>query len=281
MKFIKKGTFGEMNPKGTFGDFYLKNRDGLSSKEKFVIRILNSRLGWRIAGWFIKQHPEFFVQYLEQSLKPLSPLDIDDNLEEHNKFKNFEDIIWLFRPIMTSRKTLQMDFDEAVYLFSLARSCSSCRILEIGRYRGGSTLLLAVAIDENSKLASIDNLTKIGCDDSALINVLKKAGIFHKVELIVKDSIDVEARPDSYDVVFVDGDHTYEGITKDYEHWKYAVRPGGHLFFHDAVYGRRFSSVLYGPARCVNEIQERDSKQFKKVKEMGSLVHFSRTDYPW
>lgn len=270
-----------MNPQGTFGDFYLKNRGPISRKEKIAIRLLNSRPGWRVAFWFIKQNPEFFVSRLEQELKPLSSLDIDNNLEERNKFKNFEDIFWLFRPLMTSRKTLQMDFDEAAYLFSLARSHPSCRILEIGRYRGGSTLLLAVAIDENSKLTSVDNLAKMGCDDSALVRVLEKAGLLNKVELIVKDSTDVEAEPDSYDIIFIDGDHTYEGITRDYEHWKYAVKPGGHLMLHDAAYGRRFASVLVGPARCVKNIQERDSKQFKEIKKIGSLIHFLRTETPW
>lgn len=273
--------YGKMNPKGAFGDFYLKNRGNLSFKEKITIRFLNSRLVWRAAFWFIKQHPEFFISRLEQALKPLSSLDIDDNLEEHNKFKNFEDIVWLFRPLVTSRKTLQMDFDEAAYLFSLARSLSPCRILEIGRYRGGSTLLLAAAIDENSKLTSIDNLTKAGCDDSALLKVLGKAGFSHKVELIIQDSTGVEAGAGSYDIIFIDGDHTYEGITKDYEHWKYAVKTGGHLMLHDAAYGRRFASVLDGPACCVDEIQKRDYKQFKEVKKIGSLIHFSRTETSW
>lgn len=281
MKFSKKGIYGKMNPKSTFGDFYLKNRGKLSSKEKIAIRLLNGRLGWRLAFWFVKQHPEFFVSHLEQALKPLSSLDIDKDLEEHDKFKNFEDITWLFRPLITSRKTVQLDFDEAAYLFSLARSHPSCRILEIGRYRGGSTLLLAVAIDENSKLVSIDNLTKVGCDDRALIKVLDKTGFSHKVELIVQDSTGVEVKVDSYDIIFIDGDHTYEGVMKDYENWKYAVKAGGHLLFHDAVYGRRFSSVIDGPARCVNKVQECDFKQFKKVKEIGSVVHFLRTDNPW
>ncbi len=281
MKLIKKGIYGEMNPKSTFGDFYLKNRGKLSFKEKFAIRILNGRLGWRVANWFINQHPEFFVQYLEQALKTGDSFNIDKVLEDRRKFQNFEDLMGLFRPLMTSRKTIQMDFDEAAYLFSLARSLPSCRILEIGRYRGGSTLLFAVAIDANSKLTSIDNLAKIGCDDNALINVFKKAGFLNKVELIVKDSTAIETKPNSYDILFIDGDHTYEGAMKDYEHWKYAVKPGGHLLFHDAAYGRRFASVLDGPARCAGVISKNDGKQFEKFKEIGSIVHFRRTDINW
>lgn len=281
MKFGKKGIYGEMNPKSTFGDFYLKNRGNLSSKEKFAIRILNSRLGWRITAWFINQHPEFFVQYLEQALKTGDSFDIDKALENRQKIVNFEDLTGLFRPLMTSRKTAQLDFDEASYLFSLARSLSACKILEIGRYRGGSTLLFAAAIDDNSKLTSIDNLAKIGCDDSALNRVLEKSKLSVRVGLIVQDSTKVKAEPNSYDIVFIDGDHSYEGALKDYEHWKHSVKPGGHLLLHDAAYGRRFSSVLDGPARCAGVILKNDSKQFEKFKEIGSIAHFRRTDNSW
>lgn len=281
MKFSKKGIYGVRYPESLCGDFYLKKRGNLSFKERFVIRVLNSYLGWHTMDWLMHQHPDFFIHRLEQALKPFSNMDIDKSLEDVQKLKNFEDLMGLYCSITVNRKAIQLDLDEAVYVFSLVRSLRNCRILEIGRYRGGSAVLFAVAMDDNSKLTSVDNLTKIGCDDQALKNVLKRFGLSHKVELIVQDSTSVKTEPNSYDLIFIDGDHTYEGVMKDYEHWKYAVKPGGHLLFHDAVYGRRFASVNNGPAFCVEDIQKNDYRQFKKVKEIGSIVHFSRTDNPW
>jgi len=68
---------------------------------------------------------------------------------------------------------------------------------------------------------------------------------------------------------------------KDYEHWKYAIKTGGHLIFHDAAYGRRFSSVLDGPARSAEIVLKNDYNQFKRVKEIGSIIHFIRTNESW
>jgi hypothetical protein len=38
-----------------------------------------------------------------------------------------------------------------------------------------------------------------------------------------------------YDVLFIDGDHSYEGIKKDYEMYRGLVRKGGIIAFHDVV----------------------------------------------
>lgn len=35
------------------------------------------------------------------------------------------------------------------------------------------------------------------------------------------------------DVLFIDGDHTYEGVKKDWEAWSPFVKKGGIVFFHD------------------------------------------------
>lgn len=37
------------------------------------------------------------------------------------------------------------------------------------------------------------------------------------------------------DFLFIDGDHTYEGVKKDYELYSGLVRPGGMIGFHDIV----------------------------------------------
>ncbi|MEO8732948.1 MAG: class I SAM-dependent methyltransferase, partial [Flavobacteriales bacterium] len=37
------------------------------------------------------------------------------------------------------------------------------------------------------------------------------------------------------DYLFIDGDHTYEGVKADYERYRPLVRPGGKIVFHDVV----------------------------------------------
>ena len=45
------------------------------------------------------------------------------------------------------------------------------------------------------------------------------------------------------DVLFIDGDHRYEGVSRDYELWKPLVRPGGLIGFHDVVEHPEFTSI--------------------------------------
>lgn len=37
------------------------------------------------------------------------------------------------------------------------------------------------------------------------------------------------------DVLFIDGDHSYEGVKRDFELWSPLVRPGGIILFHDIL----------------------------------------------
>ncbi|MDQ7073504.1 MAG: class I SAM-dependent methyltransferase [Gammaproteobacteria bacterium] len=37
------------------------------------------------------------------------------------------------------------------------------------------------------------------------------------------------------DFLFIDGDHTAEGVTADFNDYKHLVRPGGIIAFHDIV----------------------------------------------
>jgi predicted O-methyltransferase YrrM len=39
------------------------------------------------------------------------------------------------------------------------------------------------------------------------------------------------------DLLFIDGDHTYEGVKKDFEMYSPLVRKGGIIAFHDIVFG--------------------------------------------
>jgi cephalosporin hydroxylase len=37
------------------------------------------------------------------------------------------------------------------------------------------------------------------------------------------------------DLLFIDGDHSYDGVRRDYELWKGLVRAGGYIVFHDIL----------------------------------------------
>lgn len=47
------------------------------------------------------------------------------------------------------------------------------------------------------------------------------------------------------DFLFIDGDHTYEGVKKDFEMYSPLVRKGGLIAFHD---------IVPGPLECVGGV---------------------------
>jgi predicted O-methyltransferase YrrM len=150
--------------------------------------------------------------------------------------------------------------------------------LEIGRYHGGSAFLFAVASDDNARVTSIDIAPQ---NDELLQIALKKSGLAHKVQILVGDSGGAEAKVDFYDLIFVDGDHAYEGVVHDYEHWKKAVKPGGYLAFHNAAAGSPHTRPAPGPFRLAQEIAARDAEYYRREPDVGSLALFIRTPRPF
>src|SRR5205809_253257 len=191
----------------------------------------------RLLLFFLKRHPSLALDVLRHHPSlALDALRQQNSLSFANcpdrQQRNFEDLDWLLVSNLTNRGLLRLAFDEAAFLFRLVRSQPAAQILEIGRYHGGSAFLFAVASDHNSMVTSIDIAPQ---NDELLQIALKKSGLAYKVQLLVGDSNRGEARVDFYDLIFVDGDHSYEGVLRDYEHWRKAVKPGGCLAFHNAA----------------------------------------------
>lgn len=90
--------YGERRPTDIFGDYYLSRRE-LSRQERVAIQLLHSPLRWRVAEWFLRHHPEFFLERLSQTLKPAASMEIDVVLKQQRKLQGFEDLAPLFLPL--------------------------------------------------------------------------------------------------------------------------------------------------------------------------------------
>ena len=64
-----------------------------------------------------------------------------------------------------------------------------------------------------------------------------------RCEVLRKYSVEAALlfRPHHFDIVFLDGDHTYEGVRDDIAAWRDKVKPGGWIGGHD--YGQKFPGV--------------------------------------
>jgi predicted O-methyltransferase YrrM len=199
------------------------------------------------------------------------------------RIEGFEDLAFLFQSTQLNRGIVSLDFDEAAYLWQLARGLGPATIVEIGRYRGGSTLLLAAAMDPGARLVSYDLHVKGGGGperDRELAAVLERTRLAERVELVVGDSA-TSPQPDGpCALVFVDGDHSYEGVRRDYLRWRPMLPPGGHLLFHDARELRDLASLDVEVARFVAEVARDDAPLFDDLGGVGSIAHFRRTREP-
>ena len=128
-------------------------------------------------------------------------------------------------------------------------------ILDIGTFDGG-TLYLWTRFLEGQKIITIDlpfpypsAKTKLFrfFDPNKELHFLRGSSfsneMINKVANILKGN--------KIDFLFIDGDHSYEGVKKDFERYKPLVRDGGIIAFHDIVSNR------YGVSQFWNEIKHK------------------------
>ena len=111
---------------------------------------------------------------------------------------------------------------------SLVRKKAPCVVGEIG-FRGGvSAAAWGIACrDYGGKVYSMD----IERNDEALAQI-HEWGL--PVEFIHGDSKETDF-PEDLDILFIDGDHSAEGVRIDRERHGARVRPGGVILYHDTV----------------------------------------------
>lgn len=157
-------------------------------------------------------------------------------------------------------------FPERGFLFQLASdSPADAQVIEVGSWMGASTCFLAAGLKGvEAKIHAVDNFQGLSTcgEDAAWYNRhFKKLGsnstldIFNRnfaalgfssrAEVVVSDSLaaaqQLAAKRGTIDLVFIDGDHSYEACQADIAAWSPFLKPGGVIAFHD--FGSRASGV--------------------------------------
>ena len=151
-------------------------------------------------------------------------------------------------------------------------------IVEIGSWKGRSTTWLAsgarlagrrvYAIDPHHRSREYpDAETK----NEFLAN-LARNGLTAVVEPMVMSSEEAASRiVDPVELLFIDGDHSYEAVRRDAELWLPRLIDGGTVMFHDVA-----TAAYSGPRRVVREMVCR-SPWFDGIGRVGSMVVAQRT----
>jgi predicted O-methyltransferase YrrM len=190
--------------------------------------------------------------------------------------RGFEDLAFLFSSNQLNHGVASLQIDEAALLYRLARDVERGPVAEIGRFKGGSTMVLATALPPGVELWSYDFHVALRPDmpgeelDAELRLALERYGLADKVHLLVADSRIADPPPGELELLFVDGDHSYEGARADFDRWSAFVRGGGHVLLHDAVDTGGYGNVYAGVARLAGEI----GAGWDRQPGAGSIAHF-------
>lgn len=199
--------------------------------------------------------------------------------------------------------------DQAARLYSAAADTSAGqKIVEIGSYRGRSTIVLAGAAPDGVEVIAIDphagndrgpgeisGFVEAAADDHEAFNGnLAAAGVADRVRHIREFSHwahdDVAG---TIAVLYIDGAHRYAPAQSDIRNWGARVEAGGTLLIHDSfssvgvtlaitrelIFGRRFRYV--GRSRSLAEYRAdlgdgRRSRAANAVRQITQLPWFSK-----
>jgi len=193
----------------------------------------------------------------------------------------FEHLAGLFASSSLDHGVISMTIRQAAYLFGLIRQMKARKVIEIGRYKGGSTLLIAAAMSGEGEFWSIDIGEKEvrlhhgdhdATFDQQLADACKRFGL--KVNIIVGDSRTVEIDTGEVDLVLIDGDHSYHGVMNDFERFGRRVRLGGAVLFDDAFDEDIFKAHSDTVGRIVREIV--NAGEFELAKVVNRMAHLKR-----
>ncbi len=168
-------------------------------------------------------------------------------------------------------------YNEAAQLYRLIRACKNEApvIVELGSCYGLSSMIIARALYEriDSKIycvdawqedgSSVDGLTREGVrglksKDLSFFqlfqNLMLRADVLDRLTPI-KGYTDKVAQSwtELADVIFVDANHSYEGVKADIKDWKDFVKPNGLLIMHDVELVGAGAKEDSGPGRVVLE----------------------------
>lgn len=162
-----------------------------------------------------------------------------------------------FRPLQKQSEILRL-----VEIIKAVRPATIC---EIGAAGGGTTFLLAQAAAPDATVITLDLAFTVSRQRA--VGSMGREG--QKIICLQGDSQSLESvrRVADYlagqplDVLYLDGDHSYEGVKSDFDLYSPLVRAGGLIVFHDIVpdyktrYGIETNSYVGGVPQFWKEIK--------------------------
>jgi predicted O-methyltransferase YrrM len=160
-----------------------------------------------------------------------------------------------------------MTIEEKLKLYYLTRLKKPKHIVEIGSYFGASTCFIAEALNTkpDGKLLCIDtwgnDAMSEGKKDTFETFLKNTVKYKHKIKTIrCKSNEAISEIKNTIDLLFIDGDHAYSGVTEDINNYLPKLNNGALIIFHD--YGAE------GVRRAIHERIHPIAKKYASLKNM-------------
>jgi predicted O-methyltransferase YrrM len=196
----------------------------------------------KASSYVFKRSVESFLGYV---LSPLILRKFRRSVHNINNIYDALDFAFSFQAFGASIKPSQVK-DEIAKLLEIVAELRPKIVLEIGTEGGGTLFLFTRIADPEAKIISIDlpgGPFGGGYPKWKIPLYLSFSKCSQKLHLIRRSSHELQTLEEvkgilgaeKVDFLFIDGDHSYEGVRKDFEMYSHLVGKGGIIAFHDIV----------------------------------------------
>lgn len=171
--------------------------------------------------------------YIENAFFNLNTTKIEQNLQKLNKLSTLREYYKFAAEIFDPHQNME----EILSLLVLIDTKKPKIVCEIGTATGGTNFLLSQFPKSVTTMIGIDLYVK---NKFMLKRFNRNKKILHFVDGSSYETRTVEKvkcllNYRNIDVLFIDGDHSYEGAMKDYLNYSPLVKEGGIIVFHDII----------------------------------------------
>lgn len=152
-----------------------------------------------------------------------------------------------------------LSLDEARLLHNMAANVRAGCIVEVGCYRGRSTIALAAGASEGVAVHVVDPHAEVwnngtlafagGADRAAFFQAMLDSGFAERINLLNTSSeIITPGWTQPVGLLWIDGDHSESGVRRDWACWQPHLTPDAIIAFDDA------HDPTVGPYHLINDL---------------------------
>jgi len=151
-----------------------------------------------------------------------------------------------------NRTFTHLTLREKEKLLSLAGKCKGCNYVEIGSYIGSSSCFIAAGIKGSGgegRLYCIDTWQNEGMSEGLrdTFDEFQRNTVKYKDFIVTLKGTSykiAESFDKKVDFLFIDGDHSYEGVKSDVDDWFPKLNNGAIVIFHDIGWAEGVQRVV-------------------------------------